>query len=71
MLYLSRAPHSDRGSVPFLANEPIGALSPLSHRIRVALEHDERGGARRMCRGEQRRCRERAGAREQDRFATS
>ena len=47
--------------------EPVGAFS---QRIRVALEHDQRGCAGRMCRREQRRCRERAVAREEDRFAT-
>ena len=51
----------------FLGCEPIGAFS---HRIRVALEHDQRGGAGRMCCREQRRCRERAVDREEDRFAT-
>ena len=49
----------------FLGIEPTDARG-----IRVALEHDQRGGARRMCRREQRRCRERADAREEDRFAT-
>ena len=34
------------------------------------LEHDQRGGARRMCRREQRRCRERAVRRDENRFAT-
>ena len=42
-----------------------------ARRIRVALEHDQRGGARRMCRCEQRPRRERAVAGEEDRFANS
>ena len=66
MLELPRAPHGDHGSEDFLGIEPISAFS---HRIRVALEHDQRGGAGRMCCREQRRCRERAVDREEDRFA--
>ena len=48
-----------------------GLRSPgaFSDRIRIDLERDQRGGARRMCCGEQRRCRERAGAGNEDRFA--
>ena len=49
----------------------VGPSVRPAHRIRVALEHDERGGARRICRREQRRGRERAGAREKDRFAAA
>ena len=67
MLELSRAPHGDHGSDELPRIEPVGAFS---HRIRVALEHDQRGCAGRMCRREQRRCRERAVDREEDRFAT-
>ena len=67
MLELARAPHGDHGSDDFLASEPVGAFS---QRIRVALEHDQRGGAGRMCCREQRRCRERAVDRDEDRFAT-
>jgi hypothetical protein len=66
MLHLPRAPHGDRGSSDLLG---CGSLGALSHRIRVALEHDERGCARRMCCREQRPRRERAGAGEEDRFA--
>ena len=51
-------------SLGFVSNE-CGAA-----RIRVTLEHDQRGGARRMCRREQRRCRERGVDRDEDRFAT-
>ena len=43
----------------------------MSARIREALEHDQRGGAGRMCRGEQRRCRESAVDRDEDRFTTA
>jgi hypothetical protein len=67
MLPLPRAPHADEGSEGFLGIAPVRALG---HRIRVALEHDERGGAGRMRCREQRRCRERAGDGEEDRFAT-
>ena len=42
----------------------VGPLGAFSQRIRVALEHDQRGGAGRMCCCEQRRCRERAVDRE-------
>ena len=67
MLHLPRAPHGDYGSVGSLAIESIGALS---HRIiRVALKHNQRGGARRMCCREQRRCCERAIDGDEDRFA--
>ena len=67
MLGLPRAPHGDHGGDDFLADRPVGAFS---HRIRVTLQHDQRGGAGRMCRREQRPCRERAGVREEDRFTT-
>ena len=66
MLPLPRAPHADEGSEGFLGIAPIRALG---HRIRVALEHDERGGAGRMSRCEQRRRSEGAGVRDEDRFA--
>ena len=39
-------------------------------RICVTVEHDQRGGARRMCRREQRRWRERGVRRDENRFAT-
>jgi hypothetical protein len=67
MMELARPPHSDHGSVGFVAIEP-GALS---RRIGVALERDQRGCARRMCCREQCCWRERAVDREEDRFATS
>ena len=67
MVELARAPHRGRGSDPFLVIEPISAFG----RIAVALEHDERRCAGRMCRGEQHRCRERADGGEERRFDTS
>ena len=69
MLDLARAPHRDHGSerIPLKSSPSVRC----SNRIRVALEHDQRGRARRMCRREQRRWRERAVDREEDRFATS
>ena len=67
MLNLAGAPHIDHGGVPFLAIEPVSALS-ASLRI-GALKHDQRSCARRMCGGEQPRCRERAGNRHERRFA--
>jgi len=67
MLELARAPHGDRGSIYLLG---CGSRGEPSHRIRVALQHDQRGCARRMCRREQRPRRERARHREEDRFTT-
>jgi hypothetical protein len=67
MLELAGPIHGSPGSDHLLDSCSISAFS---HRIREALEHDKRGGAGRMCRREQRRWRERAGAREDDRFAT-
>ena len=67
MLQLPRPPHGDHRQRGLPRCEPIGAFS---HRIRVALEHDQRGCAGRMCCREQRRRRERAVDREEDRFAT-
>src|ERR1700754_4518905 len=49
MLWLSCPPHADKRGAGFVSTE-CG-----STRIRVTLEHDQRGGARRMCRREQRR----------------
>jgi hypothetical protein len=68
MLLLSRAPQGDIGSDDFLAIESIGALT---HRICVALEHIQRGGARRMRCCEQRRRRARADARDKGRFGAA
>ena len=67
MLDFPRAPHGDQGRDDFLGIAPISAFSK---RIRVTFENDKRGGARRMCRREQRPRRERPGAHEQDPFAT-
>ena len=64
MLDLPAAPHADHRGVNFVSNECGSA------RIRVTVEHDQRGGARRICRREQRRWRERGVGREEDRFAT-
>jgi hypothetical protein len=68
MLELPGAPHGDIAREDFFRSEPISAFGL---RIGVALEHDQRGGARRMCRREQCRCRERSVDRQDDRFATS
>jgi hypothetical protein len=57
MLELSRPPHRDHGSGSFLGIETVSALTS---RIRVVLEHDQRGCAGRMGRREQRPRRERA-----------
>ena len=57
MQVLSRPPHGDHGGEDLLGRGTLGALG---HRIRVALQHDQRGGAGWMCCREQRRCRERA-----------
>ena len=67
MFVLTRAPHRSHGSDDFLV---CGSLGAFGGRIRVALEDDQRGGARRMCRRKQRRCRERSVDRQEDRFAT-
>ncbi len=66
MLQLSRAPHSDHRSEGFVSN-PLGAVT----RICVAFEHDKCGRARRMCRCEQRRWRECAVDRQENRLATA
>ena len=67
MLDLPRSPHGDHGIEEFLRTEPI---SVFSQQICVALEHDQRGCAGRMCCCEQRPRRERAVDRDEDRFAT-
>ena len=67
MLDLPSAPHGAQAGGDFLGIQPIGAGADGS---RVALERDQRGGAGRMCRRKQRPRRDRAGAREEDRFAT-
>ena len=64
MLILPAAPHADQRSSGFVSNE-WGAT-----RIRETVEHDQRGGAGRMCRREQRRGRERGVRRDENRFAT-
>ena len=64
MLDLPAAPHADRSRLNFVLNECGSA------RICVTVEHDQRGGAGRMCRREQRRCRERGVRRDEYRFAT-
>ena len=48
----------------------IGSIGAFSHRIRVALEHDQCGCAGRMCCREQRRWCQRADDGEEDRFTT-
>ena len=67
MLVFPRPPHGDHGSPDFLGRWSLGALRKW---LGVALEDDQRGCAGRMCCGEQRSRRERADAREEDRFAT-
>jgi hypothetical protein len=67
MLVFPGPPHGDprvEGFLSFL-------IAPFGSRIaaRVALEHDKRGCARRICRSEQRRWRERPVGRDEDRFA--
>ena len=62
MLDLPAAPHADHRSWGFVLNE-WGAA-----RICVTVEHDQRGGARRMCCREQRSGRERAVDREENCF---
>ena len=57
MFELPRPPHARPWQRGFPRGRPVGAFGK---RIRVALEHDQRGGARRMCCREQRRWRERA-----------
>ena len=52
------------------ASSGIEPISAFGKGIRVALQHDQRGGAGRMSRCEQRRWRECAVDRDQDRFAT-
>ena len=69
MVDLPGAPHGDYGSEEFLGIE-VAAVSALSRRIRVALEYDERGGAGRICRREQCRCREPGVRRDEYRFTT-
>ena len=67
---ISPVPHA--ASVAAVIILGCGSVGPQpAHRMRVALEHDERGGARRICCREQRPRRERAGAREKDRFAAA
>ena len=66
MLELPGPPHRDHGSPRFFRIEPISAFL---NRIRVTLKDDQRGGARRICRREQRSRRDRANARDEDRFA--
>ena len=65
MLNLPAAPHADQRSLNFVSND-WGAA-----RICVTVEHDQRGGARRMCRREQRSWREPDVDRDEDRFTTS
>ena len=67
MLELARPPHGYHGIAGFLGVHPVSAFSKW---IRVALEHDQRGCARRICCCEQRRWCQRAVDREKDRFAT-
>ena len=64
MLELSRPSHGVHRSENFLSNQ-LGAVA----RICVAFEHDQRGGAGRMCCCEQGRRRECAVDREENRFS--
>lgn len=64
MLDLPAATHADRRSLGFVLNE-WGAA-----RICETVERDQRGGERRMCRGEQRRGHERGVRCDENRFAT-
>jgi hypothetical protein len=68
MFVFPRPPHGGPGSDNFLEIDPISAFN---HRVGVALERDQRGGAGRMCGCEQRPRRERAINREEDRILTS
>jgi hypothetical protein len=67
MFKLAGSPGGGTGSDDFLGIEPISAFP---NRLCVTVEHDQRGGARRMCRREQRSGRERPVERDEDRFAT-
>ena len=69
MLVFARSPQGDHGGSELLGCRSL--VGALSHRIRVALQRDERGGARRICCCKKRRWCDRAGDREEDRFATS
>lgn len=64
----ARAPDGDHGGDDLLG---CGSLGALSHRIRIALEHDQRGGAGWMCRREQGTRRDRAVHRQEDSLATA
>ena len=64
MLVFARSPHGDHGIEEFLRDQP----SDVQTRIRVDLQHDQRGGAGRMCRCEQRRRRKRAVDRDEHRL---
>ncbi len=64
MLHLPAAPPADRHSSGFVLNE-WGAT-----RLCETAEHDQRGGARRICCREQRRGGERGVRRDENRFAT-
>ena len=67
MFPLPGAPPGDYGGSGLLW---CGSSGELSHRIRVALQHDQPGCARRMCRREQSPGPERAGHCDQDSFTT-
>ena len=64
MLRTARTPCGKNVGEEFLNIEPVGGRG-----IRVAFEHDERGGPSGMGCREQRSCRERTDAREKDRLA--
>ncbi|ETZ98397.1 hypothetical protein I547_6276 [Mycobacterium kansasii 824] len=67
MLRQPGSPHRDRGIEQLRRRAPTGALS---HLVREDLERDQRGGAGRMCRREQRRGCQPAADRDQDRLVT-
>jgi hypothetical protein len=72
LLELAGPPHGDHAGDGFLGVDPDDPVATLGQRKRVAVEHDQRGCAGRMCRREQRRWHQRAaGTREEDRFTTS
>jgi hypothetical protein len=64
MFELPRSPHGDHGGGDFFGDGPV-FIRLLGVRNGPSLTHDERGGAGRICRGEERRRRECARPRDQ------
>jgi len=64
MFELPRSPHGDHGGGDFFGDGPV-FIRLLGVRNGPSLKHDERGGAGRICRGEERRRRECARPRDQ------